>query len=181
MTTRIEEGRLAFEFGDNWQVFKLDDHRDYREKIEKVDDTKAVDILGILHETDLYFIEVKDFRGYRIENKDRLKDGVLAIEIAQKVRDSLSCIISAHRTSSDREYWRPFARHLCSPDTTVKVVIWLEDDPAPAHLQSRRKARASISSKVFRQKLSWLTRRVLVCGSDKAHLPDVTIYHLPHD
>jgi len=181
MTTRIEEGRLAFEFSDNWRVFKLDDHRDYREKIEKVDGTKAVDILGIFNETDLYLIEIKDFRGYRIESKDRLKDGVLAIEIAKKVRDSLACIVSAHRTSSDREYWRPFARHLCNPDRGVKVVIWLENDPDPPNLQLRRKARAAISSDVFSQKLSWLTGRVLVCGSDEAHLPDVTIYNLPHD
>ncbi len=86
--TRIEEGRLAFEFGERWNVFKLDDHRDYRQGIAKIENSKAVDFLGILNNSELYFIEVKDFRGYRIENRDRLLSGQLSLEIARKVKDS---------------------------------------------------------------------------------------------
>ena len=77
--TRIEEGFLAFEFDNHWRIFKLDEHRDYRERIGKLEGTKAVDFLGILDERELYLIEVKDFREYRIENKDRLSKGELAI------------------------------------------------------------------------------------------------------
>jgi len=65
--TRIEEGDLAFDFGDRWRVFKLDEHRDYRERVGKLEGTKAVDFLGVLDERELYLIEVKDFRGHRIE------------------------------------------------------------------------------------------------------------------
>jgi len=39
MTTRFEEEYLAFEFGDRWRILKLDEHHDYRERIEKVDET----------------------------------------------------------------------------------------------------------------------------------------------
>ena len=28
--TRLEEERLAFEFSDEWRVFKFDEHHDYR-------------------------------------------------------------------------------------------------------------------------------------------------------
>ena len=58
--TRIEEGDLVFEFGEKWQVFKLDEHRDYRERIAKIDETKAVDFVGIFNNEILYFIEVTD-------------------------------------------------------------------------------------------------------------------------
>ncbi|MDM8562499.1 hypothetical protein QUF54_04015 [Candidatus Marithioploca araucensis] len=75
--TRIEEGYLAFEFGDRWRVFKLDEHRDYRERIGKLGGSKAIDFLGILDNQALYFIEVKDFREHRIENKTRFLKGKL--------------------------------------------------------------------------------------------------------
>jgi hypothetical protein len=75
--TRIEEGYLAFEFGERWRVLKLDEHQYYRKHIGKIDETKAVDFVGIFDDKKLYFIEVKDFRGYRIENKDRFLRGKL--------------------------------------------------------------------------------------------------------
>ena len=66
---RFEEGVLAFEFGERWKIFKLDEHSDYRERIGKIEGTKAVDFLGILDERELYLIEIKDFRQHRIETK----------------------------------------------------------------------------------------------------------------
>lgn len=86
----FQEQRLEFEFGKSWSVTKLDSNTFYREHMEKLDGTKAVDFVGTANNQDLYLIEVKDFRGHRIENKDRLQDGQLAIETGQKVRDSIS-------------------------------------------------------------------------------------------
>jgi hypothetical protein len=179
--SRLEEDLLAFDFGDRWRVFKLDGHRDYREQIGKLEGTKAVDFLGILDERELYLIEVKDFRGHRIETRDRLLKGDLAIELAQKVRDSLACLIGAYRTSSDPEYWQSFAKLLCDRHKTIKIVLWLENDPPPSHPRLRQKARASISGKVFKKKLTWLTSHVLVCGNDKRTLPNVTVSSLPRN
>ena len=107
-----EEQNLRFEFGKQWHVLKLDAHADYRERIAKLDGTKSVDFLGTFHERTLYFIEVKDFRGHRIENKDSLQAGLLAEEVGQKVRDSLACVISAHRVSVQDELWKTFVDHL---------------------------------------------------------------------
>ena len=177
---RFEEGSLAFDFDDEWRILKLDEHRDYRQQIERlVEGTKAVDFLGILNERELYLIEVKDFRGHRIETRDRLLKGELPIEVAQKVRDSLACIIGAFRTSSEPEFWQPYAMLLCNRDSTIKIALWLENDLPPPHPRLRQKARASISSNVFKQKLTWLTSRVLVCGSDKQDLPNVVVSNLP--
>ncbi len=192
--TRIEEGNLVFEFGDKWQVFKLDEHRYYRERIAKIDETKAVDFVGIFNNEILYFIEVKDFRGHRIENRDRLiKTKVpscqlvngecqfdkgslsLPIELAQKVRDSIACIIGNSHTSSDSKTWLPYAKLICSQK--IKVILWLEQD-LPDNSFERKKVERSIRIKRFKQKLSWLTYKVLVCSSDKPCLPDVKVSNL---
>src|SRR5262245_28843529 len=112
----LEEGFLIFEFGERWNILKLDEHRDYRERIGKVEGTKAIDFLGILDDQELYFIEIKDFRDHRIETRGRLLSGELAIEVAQKVRDSLACIVGAYRTSSVPSSWQPYAKLLFDPD-----------------------------------------------------------------
>ena len=177
--TRLEEERLAFEFNDEWRVCKLDEHRDYRRGIARIDHAKAVDFLGIFDGSMLYFAEVKDFRGYRIENKDRLSHQQLAMELAQKVKDSLACMIGAFHSSSEPEYWRSYVTLLCRDKSQIRIVLWLEED-LPKHPPLRRKAMASTRTKVFKQKLSWLTKRVLVCGSVRQDLPGVTVVNLPH-
>ncbi len=179
--TRIEEENLLFEFGERWNVFKFDEHHDYRQGIEKLNNTKAVDFLGIFDGSELYFVEVKDFRKYRIETKERLSGAQLAIEVAQKVKDSIACIVGAYHNSSEREHWRSYIRLLCASDSRIKVALWLEEDPSIPHHRSRQKARASIKTKVFQQKLSWLTKRVLVYGKDKRELPDVIVSNLTRE
>lgn len=106
--TRIEEGYLLFEFGDKWRVFKFDEHPDYKKISDIVNGTKGVDFVGIFNEKTLYFIEVKDFRGDRIKNKDRISKGELLIEVAQKVRDSIACIIASSQTSNKADNLLPY-------------------------------------------------------------------------
>lgn len=54
--SHFEEGFLAFEFGERWHVFKFDEHYDYRERMEKLDETKAVDFAGILDGRELHLV-----------------------------------------------------------------------------------------------------------------------------
>lgn len=195
--TRFEEGYLAFEFGEKWRVLKLDEHRDYRKQIGKLEETKAVDFIGIFENKELYFIEVKDFRGHRIENKDRFLKGKLpecqliegecqllkgelplSVEFAQKVRDSVASIIAAYRTSNEPDDWTPYATLLCNKKISIKIVLWLEHD-LPPHLALRRKAMESVSANLFKPKLKWLTRHVFVYNSKKFDLPDVKVNNLP--
>jgi len=60
--TRFKEGFLDFVFGERWEILKLDDHRDYRQRIGKLESTKAVDFIGILDQEELYLIDVKYLR-----------------------------------------------------------------------------------------------------------------------
>lgn len=175
---RFEESDLAFEFGSHWRVFQFDKHHDYQNMKDTLEETKGIDFLGIYDNRELYLIEVKNLRGYRLENRDRLLKGELAIEVAQKVRDSLACIIGAHRTSSNPEFWQSYKRLLCDADASIKIVLWLEFD-LPSHPQQARKVRASVATNVFKQKLTWLTRRVLVCGGSGEGLLDLQVNNLP--
>lgn len=119
----------------------------------------------------MYFIEVKDFRDHRIESKIRFLKGKLpecqliagecqllqgelplSIELAQKVRDSLACIISAYRTSSEPEHWMPYAKLLGDMKREIRVILWLEYE-SPNHPSLRNKVMAFLTPRIFKQKL----------------------------
>lgn len=173
----IDEGSIRFEFGRRWDVMKLDEHLDYRERLAKVDGTKAVDFLGIVDQESLYFIEVKDFRDHRIENKERLQTGELANEVGQKVRDSIACIVGAYRTTSFFNAWHLFSNLLHDKRKPIIIVVWLEYD-LPTYPRLRRKALASIGANVFKTKLGWLTSRVIVANAGESTIPDLQVHFL---
>jgi hypothetical protein len=77
MTLVHDEKRLRFTFDVHWKVLKWDGHGAYLNGLHQFQGTKAVDFFG-LYIGAPWFIEVKDFRGYRIENKARLSTGELA-------------------------------------------------------------------------------------------------------
>ena len=178
----FDERHQRFTFDDRqWTVVKYDDHRDYRQRIANLPDTKAVDFIGLYGGRDgiLYWIEAKDFRGYRIQNKLRLSDGELATEVGQKIRDSISGIIGAYRTSGQWETWHPLVRALWRRNITIRVVLWLEEDHTAGPPGSRRNA-AQVLSRLLRQRLGWLTPHVLVVSQAFGGCPDgLTVTDLP--
>lgn len=150
---RFEEGNLAFDFGSSWQdsVIKFDEHSDYHKIANSIEQTKGVDFLGIWR-GELAFIEVKDFRGYRIQNKERLKTGELLSEVGQKVRDSIACIMGASRTSHEREIWQPYKTVLCHGNGRLRIILWLEQDQS----RPRDAIRYDILRKKLKSRLQWL-------------------------
>lgn len=175
MSTVFEENFLRFEFGEAWQVIQLDDHPSYRNGIEKLDETKAIDFLGV-HDNTLYLVEVKDFRNYRIQNQRRLTDGELAIELGQKVRDSIACIIGSARNPTHAELFAGFSGKL-GGNAVVKVILWLEHD-LPNYTPARTRVRASIQSDVFKKKLKWFHSHVLVANLTNIQIPDTRVSNL---
>ena len=79
----VSVDNFEFEFPDEWSVIKYDECNFYRKRFGKPEDVKAVDLLAIGDE--LFIIEAKDFRGYRIQNKKRMTNGDLVLEIAKKI------------------------------------------------------------------------------------------------
>lgn len=155
---RFEEGTLAFTFDSEWDesVVKFDEHRVYKKMADSLSGTKGVDFLGILN-SEIYLIEVKDFRGYRIENKTRIANGDLSIEIGQKIRDTVACIVGSSRSSGNFEVWQELCNILVDREKKVKVILWLEEDKP-----SRRKSQVSqnVLRNDLKQKLKWLAAKV---------------------
>lgn len=151
------EGKLEFEFSSAWDgCVKFDEHIDYL-NAEKLDGFHGVDFVGVLNGI-LFLIEVKDFRGHRIENKDKFANHKLAIQIGRKVKDSIACIIAANHNSNVPIFWQPHKNILCDPQGKIRVIVWLEQDRPRTERDSR------IQGKMFenqvKRKLRWLTRRV---------------------
>jgi len=165
--TEFEESRLKFKFADSWRIFQLDKSEFYREIVCKTNSgVKSVDFVGIHQQENLYFIEIK---GRTAKPRD-----LLLAEVAQKVRDSIACIIAATRTS-ETEKWQDYKNLLCNPQMPLKIVIWLEQD-FPTDL--REKARKATEVKEFKAKLNWLSSHIFVESLPTYALPDVTVENL---
>lgn len=173
------EGNLQFSFDSSWQVVKYDDTPLYRAGVGVIPETKAVDFIGLRKGT-LFLVEVKDFREHRIENEYRLTEGELAVEIAQKVRDSVAGLVGAHRTTADPASIAPLVRVLVKADSEIKVVIWLEHD-LPEYPSKREKVKMSVEGNAFKKKLRWLTPKVFVANVNNNVLQEagMTVRNLP--
>ena len=157
MPKEFIEKKMKFTFADDWVVENYDDHPDYRKGIGRLTESKAVDFVGILQGTDLFFVEVTDFRGSPSAGMPS-KRPPLAEETASKVRSSIAGIIGACRTSSQPQTWKPFACALVKPAIPLRVVLWLEDS---RHLPDH-KAYALTMTDLIKKNLRWLTTHVNV-------------------
>ncbi len=181
----IEEGNLRFKFADTWSYLLKYDERDeggkpklaeYRKIHDATNGAKAVDFIGMLNINKLVLMEVKDFRGHRIENKERISSGELATEVATKVRDTFSAIVGAYRTSESqqKEYFENYFNILADRKRDVYVVLWQEDDRS-----NMSKPRQYNDIQLLKQKLSWLTNKVhILSKSDNSFSVNLAVEYL---
>lgn len=171
------EDNLVFQFDETaWSHLIFYDQRDDSkrpilpelEKINRAIGARSVEFLGILKKERLVFIEVKDFRGHRIENKPRLerKDEPLEIEIALKVKDTIAGIIGGARLSTSQQaVFKEYVRYLNNNKKIIEVVLWLEQDAPvyPLHIvEKRQRTRNFNLTKQLKERLNWLTPKVAV-------------------
>ncbi len=177
MAREFDEGHLRFSFDDSWHVEKWDDHRDYREGLCRLEGSKAVDMVGVPGSGDAYLIEIKDFRGYRIENRSRF-GGELEREVAKKVRDTVAGILASYRRSGEHHLWEPLVQAFADRNRRIRIVLWVEDDVARNEWRWRQCA--SVITKQLKRELSWLTTSVLVCNLQVPNQPPgLTVANLP--
>ena len=167
MSARIDEGKLRFEFESQWRVARYDGdegaapaHAFYQKQVSRLPGTKAVDCVGLLFGEGGYLMEVKDFRGYRIQNKKRLGSGELAIEVAQKVRDTIAGLVGAVRNETNPSILTDAGLLLFKKAETVRIVLWLEDDAA-VNPKAWAEELNTLTTRI-QTYLRWLTSRVLV-------------------
>ena len=171
MREHIEtESNMRFLFdNEKWSLLiKYDEQTDYKKILNAVHATKAVDFIGILNNEILSLIEVKNFRGHRIENKPRLggTDDPLELEVAQKVRDTIAGIIGAARNSTHlQENWTKYSNFLLHQKKIIHVILWLEEDNIllPTVMRTKReRARGGTLIQRLRQNMNWLTPYIFV-------------------
>ncbi|HET6247969.1 MAG TPA: hypothetical protein VFE47_09760 [Tepidisphaeraceae bacterium] len=172
----ITEGHLEFNFDASWQTVKYDEHAQHVERLQKID-SQAIDILGSRNDLVL-LLEIKDFRGHRIENKEKL-GGSLAKTIAQKMRDSVGGIIGQRRLDAAAASlpWSRCCESLAS-GRAVLAVLFLQTTRNPPE---RRKSLMSIELKLLKQTMRWSGMQVLVVDLDSyaPAIPNLTVRSLP--
>jgi hypothetical protein len=108
---------------------KWDDHRAHRQGIGKLPSTEAVDFVVLPTAEPQTFIEVKDYRGFRIPNKSKLTSGELARSVAQKVRDTIAGLYwASSREGLGGEELRAAIKAHSEHGPRLRVVLWLEED-----------------------------------------------------
>jgi hypothetical protein len=173
MPSTIVEGALEIELGDEWGFVKWDDCRAYRHGIHKLGGCKAIDVLAFSEiRGELLMIEIKDFRRHRIENKGRIKDRELFVEVGHKARDTIAGICGAARRSGDATLTRLAAQ--LTTQTPLTVVLWLEEDlhagDVPLVHGERQGTRSSMMTQQLKKSLRWLTTRAMVCSLQGSRL-----------
>jgi hypothetical protein len=152
----ITEKRLRFVFDATWDLaFKWDDSSEFLEGLEPRGETRAMDIVGTRRADELWMIEVKDARGFQVEDRNRRTETFDEIT-RTKVRDTVAGLVwSLQRFKPDR--CQRLARVLFakkkSDSGRVVVVLWCEGiDVATAEVFQARITAA----------LKWLNASVLV-------------------
>jgi len=161
---KLVEYPFQFDFDDEfWQIIQYDaDDEIYRKNImPKLQDSKAIDFLGIYKGQTLVLFEIKGFKGYMHsqENKGRLSNNGQGIctEISQKIRDSLAGIVHGGRMVKT-VFWKTALDILSNPKKRVIVIAWLEQDPGLSQVWiDRRKAANPIIRQTLQKKVNWLT------------------------
>ena len=189
MSKHIEiESNMRFSFdASKWaSLMQYDVETDYKKMKDVVQETKAVDFIGILEGEILSFIEVKNFRGHRIENKPRLggTDDPLELEVAQKVRDTIAGIIGAARNSTHlQENWTKYSNFLLHQKKIIHVILWLEEDNilVPTIMRTKReRARGGTLIQRLRQNMNWLTPYIFVSNiADNPYSDSLKVEFLP--
>lgn len=175
----FDEGRLRFSFSGDWRVLRWDKHPAYERGLRRVTETKAVDFIGH-HRGTVWFIEVKDFRGYATENKARLGQP-LADEVADKVRDTIAGLTWAcEREEVDREHdlsgWlQPILRR--EPGARLPLVLWLEPGRPLDELHR------SVLTDQIKRRLSWAGVAPLILEMSRCEpgaIPGLVVTSAPH-
>lgn len=173
------ESGLLFEFSEAaWSnLLEFDKTKDFQNAKDALRGTKGVDFTGVLNNETLVFMEVKNFRGYRIENKPRLENGDdhIWLEAAQKMRDSVSVVVGSARNSThSKTDWQRYTEFLSNEKKAIRFVLWVEQDMPPQKFKANRKwDRHEVDNRRdLKRCLGWLTKKVDIACIEDNPFPD---------
>lgn len=155
----ILEDRLLSDFpdADGWHAFKYDEKDPakpsyYRTHLEKINGLKGVDIVAGIqpHFHTLTLIEIKDFREHAHELKEKLRSGVLPLEILQKAVNTCSGLYlgSRHR---DPMLDVNLRLAVLRPLQRLELIFFLAEDVVRQSLPERERKQKELSRRTRRQ------------------------------
>lgn len=169
MTQRFDEGRLTFEFPDDWQICRPQETSFYRRHFQSFCGGCAeMDLVSYdPNQLILWLIEIKD---YSVFPRTKLAD--LADEVAEKTRDILAMLLVAGvRDNAVSHPWRLQVGEFWSRArglTNIRVVLHCELPASPSKLFPGVKDAANLQTKL-RQKLRVADPHALFTNSAIAH------------
>lgn len=129
MPNIINEGTLRFTFPDSWLTVKYDDTEFYRKNLEPAGSKlKAVDILAVPldRKGNLILIEIKDFRGYARQNKNRIESGELTAEVIEKAMHTLAALYLVKYCGIPE--LTDFVGNNLTPPQKIELILFMEED-----------------------------------------------------
>ncbi|WP_223654180.1 hypothetical protein [Hymenobacter psoromatis] len=124
---------VELSFPDSWVVVKYDQPGPYfyQRCIKPIGaGMTAVDFVAATGDNSrLWLIEVKDFRGYEVENRKRLISGSLGVEVMSNFLDTLAGLFAGiHGQQSELRGLEPAFRN---PNLEVRATLLVATDPMP--------------------------------------------------
>lgn len=163
----IIEGRLQFDFAQDWHASKFDEWSFYRGQYARLGDakiqcktcdvavrcetcnsqrvaaSKGIDILAVDDSTVCWCVEIKDYVQTHRADYDFLADIV-----ALKVRDTLACLVAARLNAVIPAEQQAATRALqCQ---RIRIVLHLEIPPTRLRLHARTNFHANVQQKLKR-------------------------------
>jgi hypothetical protein len=147
-----------YTFPDGWDVLHYD-NEGHRQKY--LADYNAVDFVARSPQGSLVFLEIKDYRGYERQNREKLQSGELARLIHRKVLMTYAGLIAGCRHDSGDNPFRRFAPHLTTcPELKVVALIDAREPRLGAPLD------VLLPNQVLKKALRGLGVHSLVCTPD---------------
>ena len=169
----IEVDGLILHLENGVALHKYDDWPVYRDGIQKLRETKGLDIVGI-HENQVFLGEVKNFRGHRVENKKKLQHGTLYVQTAQKLRDTLAGLVAISRGGSQSAaISRSIVDGMLSRKRhRVVVFLYVDEDDSSSRTEFQRRRRQQnldVHLKKLKNQTSWFPASKVVL--DRNNIP----------
>ncbi len=147
----FKEQDREFLFPDGWEVLHYDEDN-YRTK--HLGEHEAVDFVAISPQGQLLLIEVKDFRGYSSQNREKITSGELFRSIGKKVVATVAGLLAGHFRKQISSYER-YAHKLADSSQPIRVLALIEHNYRPGD-----RALIALTSKTDQLKgyVRWLDR-----------------------
>jgi len=145
--TAIQEGCLEFVFPDDMHAVQYDKTSLFIDHIEKIQKTKAVDIVFLDTDDSIVLMEIKDFVCYAPENRTKIESGVLFKDLLHKVKDTLFGLWIAR--FRENEQFAPIVQNaFTSHKRKVKVFFFMEEDAEVSRLFSKKGREVNMKMKL---------------------------------